>query len=102
MIVEILIVGLLVLFGIILSMGKGSFIIAGFNTMSKEEKEEYNVVSLCKFMGKAMFMFAFCVLLIVLSGIFTMNVLFYIGLALIFIEIVFLIIYSNTGNRFKK
>ena len=102
MIGELLIIGLLVLLGIILSKGKGSFLIAGFNTMSKGEKEEYDIVSLCKFMGKAMFMFAFCIILFVLSDIFTLKVLFYIGLTLIFSEIVFLLIYSNTGNRFKK
>ncbi len=80
----VFIIGLFILLGIILSMGKGSFLIAGFNTMSKEEKEEYDVVSLCKFMGKVMFIIAFCITLFLLSEIFKIRVLFYIGLILFF------------------
>ncbi|MBA4508678.1 DUF3784 domain-containing protein [Clostridium sporogenes] len=102
MIGVVFIIGLFILLGIILSMGKGSFLIAGFNTMSKEEKEEYDVVSLCKFMGKIMFIIAFCITLFLLSEIFKIKVIFYIGLILFFIVIIFTLIYSNTGNRFKK
>lgn len=98
----VFIIGLFILLGIILSMGKGSFLIAGFNTMSKEEKEEYDVVSLCKFMGKIMFIIAFCITLFLLSEILKIKVIFYIGLILFFIVIIFTLIYSNTGNRFKK
>ncbi|KYN75947.1 hypothetical protein A0J52_16365 [Clostridium sporogenes] len=102
MIGVVFIIGLFILLGIILSMGKGSFLIAGFNTMSKEEKEEYDVVSLCKFMGKIMFIIAFCITLFLLSEILKIKVIFYIGLILFFIVIIFTLIYSNTGNRFKK
>lgn len=52
MIGKILMVCLFILIGIMLSLGKWSFLISGFNTMSKEEKEQYDVMSLCKFMGK--------------------------------------------------
>ncbi|MBD5586081.1 DUF3784 domain-containing protein [Clostridium botulinum] len=96
------IIGLFIVLGIILSMGKGSFLIAGFNTMSKEEKEGYDVVSLCKFMGKVMFMIAFCIILFLLSDILKRRVLFNIGLILFFITLAITIIYPNTGNRFKK
>ena len=102
MIGKIFIIGLFVLLGIILSIGKGSFLIAGFNTMSKKEKEEYDVVSLCKYMGKFMFMIAFCIILFVLSDVFAMKVLFNIGLMLFFVALIFTMIYSNTGNRFKR
>lgn len=98
----VFIIGLFILLGIILSMGKGSFLIAGFNTMSKEEKEEYDVVSLCKFMGKVMFIIAFCITLFLLSEIFKIKVIFYIGLILFFVVVIFTLIYTNTGNRFKK
>ncbi|ENK0840351.1 DUF3784 domain-containing protein [Clostridium sporogenes] len=102
MIGVVFIIGLFILLGIILSMGKGSFFIAGFNTMPKEEKKEYDVVSLCKFMGKVMFIIAFCITLFLLSEILKIKVIFYIGLILFFIVIIFTLIYSNTGNRFKK
>ncbi|MCG4580459.1 DUF3784 domain-containing protein [Clostridium cochlearium] len=34
-----------------LLLGKGSFLIAGYNTSSKEEKEQYNEKKLCRAMG---------------------------------------------------
>jgi len=83
-------------------MGKGSFLIAGFNTMLKEEKSNYDVVSLCKFMGKFMFIIAICITLFVTSDIFAMKILFNIGLTLFWASLIFIIIYLNTGNRFKK
>ena len=41
MIGKILMIALFILLGTMLSLGKWSFLIAGFNTMSKEEKENY-------------------------------------------------------------
>ena len=36
---------------IILLIGKGSFLIAGYNMLSKEEKQRYNIRRLCRVMG---------------------------------------------------
>ena len=36
---------------VVLLMGKGSFLIAGYNTSSKEEKQEYDEKKLCRTMG---------------------------------------------------
>lgn len=46
-----LVVVLLAVLSIALLMGKGSFLIAGFNTSSKQEKQKYNVRRLCYIMG---------------------------------------------------
>lgn len=70
--------------------------------MTKEEKKKYDVISLCKFMGKFMFVIAFCITLFVLSDILMMKVLFNIGLTLFIISTIFVVIYANTGNRFKN
>lgn len=102
MIGKVAIIILFILIGVMLSLGKWSFLIAGFNTMSKEEKENYDVVSLCKFMGKFMFMIAFCISLCVLSDILMMKVLLSIGTILITVSVIFVVIYVNTGNRFEK
>ncbi|MCF0148578.1 MAG: DUF3784 domain-containing protein [Clostridium sp.] len=102
MLVEILVIGFFVILGIILSIGKGSFLIAGFNIMSKEEKEKYDSISLSKFMGKFMFIIAICITLFLLSDIFMLEILFNMGLTLFWISLIFVIIYANTGNRFKK
>lgn len=102
MIGKIFMIALFILLGAMLSLGKWSFLIAGFNTMTQEEKKKYDVISLCKFMGKFMFIIAFCITLFVLSDVFMIKVLFNIGLTLFIISIIFVVIYANTGNRFEK
>ena len=95
---KILMIALFILLGIMLSLGKWSFLIAGFNTMTKEEKAKYDVMSLCKFMG----IIAFCITLFTLSDIFMMKILFNIGTVILIVSIIFVIIYANTGNRFER
>ena len=102
MIGKIIVIALLIILGTMLSLGKCSFLIAGFNTMNKEEKENYDVLSLTKFMGKFVFLIAFCISLFILSDIFMMKVLLLLGMILLISSIIFVIIYVNTGNRFKK
>ena len=43
---------LLIAMSIVLLMGKGEWLIAGYNTLGKEEKAKYDSVALCKFFGK--------------------------------------------------
>lgn len=99
MIVKILVIIPFIILGIILSMGKGIFLIAGFNTMPKEQQQKYDVISLCKFMGKLMFMISFCMFFLLLSDTFIMKAL---GFTLLLVSIIFSVVYLNTGNRFKK
>ena len=102
MIITLLIIMLFVGLGVIFSKGKGSSLIAGFNTLSAEEKEQYNVTALCKFMGKMMFALSFSMLFWVLSEAYDMNWLFYTGLILFLAIVAFMVMITNTGNRFKK
>lgn len=44
--------------GTVFSLGKGAFLIAGYNTAPKREKEKYDEKALCRFMGKLMFALA--------------------------------------------
>lgn len=46
-----IVVIILVIISVLLLSGKGSFLIAGYNTASKEEKEKYNEKKLCYIMG---------------------------------------------------
>ncbi|MFD1927021.1 DUF3784 domain-containing protein [Sporosarcina siberiensis] len=102
MIIMLLGIGLFLGLGIVFMRGKGSFLIAGFNTLPPEEKEKYDTIELCKFMGKMMFALSFSMVFWVLSEAYDMNGLFYFGLVLFLAIIVFMLIYMNTGNRFKK
>lgn len=102
MIVTGIIIGFFVIFGIVLLNGKGSFLIAGFNTLPKKEKEKYDIVALCKFMGKAMFALSFSMVFWILSDALNITWLFILGFVLFIGIVVFILIYLNTGNRFKK
>ena len=59
MIIQILTIILFIILGTMLSLGKLSFLITGFNTLIKKEKKDYDVLSSCKLVGKHMFMIAF-------------------------------------------
>lgn len=87
---------------IFLSFGKGAFLIAGYNMMSKNEKQKYDEVALCKFVGKIMYGTSFCLLLFILSEIYQNTILLIIGIVLTIFFSIFGIIYMNTGIRFKK
>lgn len=95
-------IGVFIILGIVLYSGRGSFLIAGYNTMSKEEKDKYDTVALCKFMGKMMFALSFSMVFWMFSEVFEKDWLFTIGLILFIGIVVFMMIYVNTKNRFKK
>ena len=97
----IFIIPLLIL-AFFLSKGKGAFLIAGYNTMSKEEKARYDEAALCKFMAKIMYGICFSIFLWGLSEVLQMHILFIIGLVLFMGLIGFALVYLNTGNRFKR
>ena len=42
--------------GAILSMGKCSFLIAGYSMMNRGQKKQYDEQALCRFMGKIMYL----------------------------------------------
>ncbi|WP_117170285.1 DUF3784 domain-containing protein [Paraliobacillus sediminis] len=96
------VIGLFIVMGIFLINGKGSFLITGYNTMFPKEKEKYDTVALSKFMGKTMFALSFSMLFWVFSEAYEINWLFIIGLVLFIDIVVTMLVYINTGNRFKK
>ena len=51
MIVCFLLALLFLVLSIFLFMGKGAWLIAGYNTLSKEEKKKYNEKKLCRITG---------------------------------------------------
>ena len=95
-------IAVFVVLGIVFSMGRGSFLIAGFNTMGKEKKKQYDVPALCRFMGRMMFALAFSMVLWLLSDLWDASWLFTLGIVLFIGSILFILIYVNTGNRFRK
>ena len=51
MLAAYIVLTIFVVTGIILLTGKGSWLIAGYNTANKEDKEKYNEKKLCRSMG---------------------------------------------------
>lgn len=96
------VVGSLVLLGIIFLNGKGSFLIAGYNTASRAEKEKIDEKKLCMCVGKLMFALAGCFFIVMLSDIFHKMWILWLGLGLVFMVSIGGIIYINTGDRIKK
>jgi hypothetical protein len=88
--------------GLVFSSGRGAFLIAGYNTLPKKKKEQYDTVAICKFMGKTMYLLALSSFFWLLGELFVVSILFHLGVILFVCTIVFILIYGNTGNRFKK
>jgi len=91
-------------FGLVIRIFKASGLIAGYNTASKEKKAEYDKESLTKFIGN-MLIISSLVLIVggLLSGI--ENIAKYsliISWIVFFILIIWMAVYTNTGNRFRK
>ena len=70
--------------------------------MSESEKENYEEVALCKFMSKIMYGICVSLLFCAVGEYVNSQWLFIVGPALMIGLLVFAMIYSNTGNRFKK
>ena len=84
---------------ITLLSGHGSWVISGYNTATKEEKEKYDKKKLCRTMGIGMSIIAILALIMgvlenILSAFFV-----YIALGIILIDVAVIIILGNTLCR---
>ena len=78
------------------------WLIAGYNTLSKEEKEKYNEKALCACMAKMMFSLAVCWCVLGIGVEINRMWLFWVGFGLFLLVAFFFAIYMNTKNRLKK
>jgi hypothetical protein len=96
------VIALFVLLGAVFSRGKGSWLIAGYNTAPPAEKARYDQAALCRFMGRFMLVLALCWLPIFLSALLDCLPLLWVGLILFLAAALGGAIYANTGRRFKQ
>lgn len=97
--------GLLLLIGWLIKYKKATWLISGYNTSSREEKQKYDVEKLCKYMGN--FLFSLSSLLIIMAIAVSLasnyeNEITTFGFVVFVITLIIGIIYLNTGNRLKK
>lgn len=93
---------LLIIMGLVLFNGRGTFLIAGFNTLSKEEKEKYDTNALSRFIGKILVTIGLITPLFAVGAIYEIGWLSSVYTFCVIGLSIFAIIYSNTGNRFRK
>lgn len=86
-----------------LFLGKGTWLIAGYNTMDSEEKKLYDGPALARFTGKILLPIGLATLPYGV-GLFCFGLewLTWLYLAIVIGLSVFAVIYCNTGNRFRK
>ena len=84
---------------IVLLSGHGSWLISGYNTASKEEKEKYNEKKLCRTMGIGMSIISILILIMGLFESVLPAFFVYIAVVIILVDVVVIIILGNTLCR---
>ena len=84
---------------IVLLSGHGSWVISGYNTASKEEKEKYDEKKLCRTMGIGMSIISILILIMGLFESVLPAFFVYIALGIILIDVAVIIILGNTLCR---
>ena len=84
---------------IVLLSGHGSWVISGYNTASKEEKEKYDEKKLCRTMRIGMSVIAVLILIMGLFESVLPAFFVYIALGIILVNVVVIIILGNTLCR---
>ena len=84
---------------IVLLSRHGSWVISGYNTASKEEKEKYDEKKLCRTMGIGMSIISILILIMGLFESVLPAFFVYIALGIILVDVVVIIILGNTLCR---
>lgn len=98
MVVHIIVAALLLIMGIIILIGKGDNLIAGYNTASKKEKAQYNVKRLRGLIGGLLI--ALAPMMFLLNGESTMAAMWSF-VALVFVLCIVVVILANTWAKKK-
>ena len=92
--------GLLIIIALILLTGKASFLIMGYNTMSKEKKEKFDAKGLSRFIGMIVLPIGVMLAFVSIESIRSWYVWVFVAITLALV--IFATIYLNTGNRYRK
>lgn len=93
---------LFIILGILFFCGKGSYLIAGYNTASKAERAKYDMKALCRAMGWMMFALAACWLIAALNFLFDNMAFLWIGEVLFCVVAIVGAVYMNTSKKIKR
>ena len=90
---------IILIISIMLLSGHGSWLIAGYNTASKEEKAKYDEKKLCKTTGFGMAVMAVLILVMGLFEDLLPASFAYISLGIILVDVLLMIVVCNTVCR---
>ena len=96
---------LLIVMGWLIKYKKLTWLISGYNTASKQEKQQYNLEKLCKYVGNFIFILASIFFMMAITSLLLnkyVDKITWIGFGVLAIVIIYGIVYLNTGNRVKK
>lgn len=99
MIVGWILAAIFFIMSILLICGKGSWLIAGYNTASKEEKEQYDKKKLCRAMGIFLLLITIATALLLTIEAEIMPLLY--GTFLV-LSLIVVVIYTNTKCKKDK
>ena len=92
----------LILLGYLVKYKKWSWLIAGYNTSTKEQKDKYNVNALCDAVGNFVFVLGVILLIAALGEYLGLYWVIATSWIIFFIVSVATLVYINTGNRYMK
>ena len=99
MVILIIIAAIMAIMGIIVLIGKGDNLIAGYNTASKEEREQYHIKRLRGLIGGLLVVLAPMTVLMLKEETFTATWSF---VGLTFILTIIVVVLANTWAKKKK
>ncbi len=93
---------LLAVMGVVLLLGHGAFLIAGYNTMPTEARAKYDQRALCRFTGKLLLALAPCCPGIGLGAVLDWVWLTIASVTVLLVAVGWAVVYANTKGRFLK
>lgn len=92
----------IVIMSIIMLTGRGADLIAGYNTLTEEEKNKFNTKALTRFIGGITLPIGLAFPTVALGGIFDLWWVPFLFVAFTLGLVIFAFIFINTGKRFRK
>ena len=93
---------LMFVLGYLIRYKRLSWLIAGYNTSSKEEKDTYDVAALSAGVGNLMFLLGGTLLVAAIGQLLGLGWAILAGWVLFVAVMVAALVYMNTGNRYRK
>ena len=93
---------MVVVFGYLVKYKKWTFLISGYNTLPKKEKEKYNTDYLCKAYGNMIFISAASLLIGIFGEVMRIPKLVTVSWVLFILLVIGGVIYYGDGSRFKQ